>query len=471
MQTNDTFSNDLLKNEFTRIAEESDKLILKISYFSLALILIFGIFYNNFALSAFLGIIHLFVFLLSKRFIAHRNYKTYILGILLGLWIPLFLPVSNGIFIINYLYFSYYVFLIVYQNKKFLVIGPIMAIIYNVLIFIGLLFNTTKEFTTENFRNQGIYSLEDLIWGIILNVVLGMVSYFLAKILSEKTQANLQYNLQQAEQIKVFERYKNFASEVENNNLEIDTTISEEDFIGKSLNNIKSKLFDAIKKEEKEKFLNEYHSKGITKISEILRMQNKEFNELAYLIVSELVQYVNGAQGALFIAEEDGDGSKYIELKAAYAYERRKFIEKKILPGEGVVGTAFIENESVYLTKLPENYLNLKSGLGSTIPRALIAQTISYNQEIVGVLEIASLSEFADYELQFIANISEYIASTIISEKSKQRTATLLEKSRLLTEQMRAKEMEQTERLNIANLQISDLKLEIENLKRMYRKV
>jgi len=471
MQNQDLVFNNLLQKELDKTYEQAEGLIWKFTIVSFVFGLLLGFFYDNFALAFFLASTQLGLFYLAKTYIFSQKIKIFVLGILFGSSVTFFVPISGGVFVINYLYFAYYITLIIFQYKELMFIGPLIAVFYNVLQYLFINFNFLKQFTINNYRNDGIYSLHELTWGIAINIAVGFAAYHLTKLLAEKNLATIKSMQLQNSQIAVFERYKEFAIEIENNNLELKENLAESDYIGKSLNNIKQKLADAIVKEEREKFLNEYNSKGITKISEILRMQNLDFSELSYFLVSEVVKYVNANQGAIFIASEDGAGDKFLELKAAYAYEKRKYFERKILPGEGVIGTAYIENKSVYMTKLPEDYLLLKSGLGKTVPKALIAQTISYNDEIVGILEIASLKEFEQYELNFIETISEYIASTIISEKSKTRTAILLEKSNQLTEKMRNREQELTEQLNEVELKNDEYKLEIENLKRMLRKL
>ncbi len=471
MQDQDIAFNNLLETEQTKIYKQAEDLISKFMQVSSVFAVLLGLFYDDLVLSIFLASSQLGIFYLVKKFVSSQKTKIFALGIIFGTWVTVYVPISNGVFIINYMYFAYYIALIIFQNKELMIVGPIVAIGYNVLQYIFINFEFSKQFIITNYRNYGTYSLHELIWGIILNVTVGFAAYYLTRLLEQKNLDNILNTQLQNEQIKTFERYKEFATEIENNNLTLEKNIEETDYIGKSLNNIKLKLAEANIKEEREKFLNEYNSKGITKISEILRMQNLDFNDLSYFLVSEVVKYVNANQGAIFIANEDKMGEKFLELSAAYAYEKRKYIDRKILPGEGVVGTAYIENKSVYMTKLPEDYLLLKSGLGKTIPKAIIAQTISYNDEIVGIIEIASLKEFEPYEMHFIETISEYIASTIISEKSKIRTATLLEKSNQLTEKMRDREQQLTEKLNELEIKNDEYKLQIENLKRMLRKL
>jgi PAS domain S-box-containing protein len=76
---------------------------------------------------------------------------------------------------------------------------------------------------------------------------------------------------------------------------------------------------------------------------------------------------------------------------------------------------------------------------------------LKVNDQIFGVVELASFSEFQDFEKEFVQKIAETIASTISTVKINARTQRLLEESQEMTEQMRAQEEEM--RQNMEELQ------------------
>ena len=255
--------------------------------------------------------------------------------------------------------------------------------------------------------------------------------------------------------IEGFSQKTAFAYNIGQGNLESDLTLlSDEDMLGKSLIHMreslkKSQVEETTRKIEDEK--RQWSNVGLAKFSDILRQNNDKLDHLAAEIIKNLVQYINANQGGLFIYNDDEPSNIHFELLSAFAFNRHKYIQKQIMLGEGLVGTCALEKKTIYLTEIPENYIQITSGLGEARPRCLLIVPLLIDEKILGVVEIASFTEIEQYQIDFVEKLAESIASTLTSVRTNIRTSSLLAKTLQQAEEMSAQEEEM--RQNMEELQ------------------
>jgi PAS domain S-box-containing protein len=223
--------------------------------------------------------------------------------------------------------------------------------------------------------------------------------------------------------------------------------LSENDVLGNALIEMRNNLKQVAEDDKKRNWATE----GMAIFGEILRKNNDNINRLSDEIVSNLVKYLKANQGGLFIVNDDSESEPHMYLSACYAWDKKKYLDQKIYLGDGLTGQAWQEKDAIYLTEVPNNYISITSGLGEANPRSLLIMPLKINEQVYGVVEIASFSEFQPHEREFVERIAESIASTISTVRINERTQKLLDESTQMTEQMRAQEEEM--RQNMEELQ------------------
>ncbi len=226
------------------------------------------------------------------------------------------------------------------------------------------------------------------------------------------------------------------------------------DELTNSLIKLQEHLINTRKQDEqrrKEDEQRRWAAEGLANFGEILRANYDNLEELSFQIINNLVKYTNSNQGATYILYSESEEKKYFEMTACYAYERRKYTEKRIEYGEGLVGACALEMEKIYMTEIPDNYLNITSGLGTANPRCLLLIPLNINETNHGVIEIASFYELENYKIEFIEKVAESVASTISAVKTNIRTSKLLKESQQQAQALA--EQEEQMRQNMEELQ------------------
>jgi GAF domain-containing protein len=213
--------------------------------------------------------------------------------------------------------------------------------------------------------------------------------------------------------------------------------LSGNDALSTALTNMYKRM-NTLAQEEKNR---NWATEGLAMFVNILRTNNNDVSLLCDLILKNLVKYLEANQAALFVVQDEGQ-QPYLELMACYAFNRKKYLSKRIDFGEGLAGQACLEKDTIYLTDIPANYVRITSGLGGATPRCVLVIPLKVNDQVQGVLEIASFKEFPAYQIEFLEKLSETIASAIANVKSGEKMRLLLEEFQQQAEEMRAQEEE-----------------------------
>lgn len=185
-----------------------------------------------------------------------------------------------------------------------------------------------------------------------------------------------------------------------------------------------------------------WSTEGLAKFADVARNNQNNIENLSIEVVRFLTRHTHAQQGSLFILREEEDEEAYLQLTACYAFDKKKFVEKRVELGSGLIGQAFLEGNTILLTDVPANYIKITSGLGDATPGCVIIIPMKYNERIEAVLELASFTKFEPHEIEFLEKAGEVVASAIFTTKTNERTTKLLTETQEQAEALRAQEEE-----------------------------
>lgn len=221
--------------------------------------------------------------------------------------------------------------------------------------------------------------------------------------------------------VDALQTYSKFANEIGKENYNADfKVLSDEDVLGNALIEMRDSLREArrqekirLEEERKRVWVNE----GIARINDIVTI-SPDIQTLTNNVLPRLIDYLKATMGAIFLAETDEYGDEYLVLSAAVAYKRKKYSKRKIEIDEGLIGSCFMEKEPIYITDIPDDYIQIRTGLGEANPKNIYLVPLKFENKVYGVMEIASFTIFDKYSFQLI-NEAAKILSVSLSTKSK----------------------------------------------------
>jgi PAS domain S-box-containing protein len=231
---------------------------------------------------------------------------------------------------------------------------------------------------------------------------------------------------------------------------------SENDMLGMSLINMRHNLIENERKDKERNWI----VRGVAEISEILRMHDS-LDTMGDDVIKFILDKIGAIQGAFYVVNDD-QKEKLIELRASYAYGRKKYLKAKFKFAEGLVGQSAIGQDTILRTEIPDDYVTVTSGiLGEQRPTCILIVPLITNEEVYGILEFAGLKKFDASQVKFVEELSLILARTIFNIKVNERTRKLLEESQAMSTEL--KEKQEVLRQNAEEMQATQEELERTN--------
>ncbi len=187
-------------------------------------------------------------------------------------------------------------------------------------------------------------------------------------------------------------------------------------------------------------------AEGMARFADILRSNDDDLKTLCDRVIRGLVRYLEAHHGGIFVLHEEDQDSKALDLVSTFGYNQENFeANAKIKLGnfaENLVGQTYLEKETIHIKSIPNGFIQISSGLGSSKCQSILLVPLRLNERIEGVIELASLHTITPTQVELVERLAENITSAILSLKVSDHTRQLLRESQELTYKLQSQEEE-----------------------------
>jgi len=187
---------------------------------------------------------------------------------------------------------------------------------------------------------------------------------------------------------------------------------------------------------------------------------------LANSVIQQLCHYLQAQMGALYIAQE-----QYLNLMGTYAYSAKDSV-KRFEFGEKLVGQAALEKRPMMITDIPADYISIGSALGETLPQNIMIFPFMYENRVVGVIELGTLTKFTPTHKEFLQTALDNVAIAFNTAQARNRINELLAETQQQAEELQVQSEElrtaneelqaQTESLQASEAKLKEKQIELE---------
>ncbi|HEY4017481.1 MAG TPA: response regulator, partial [Pseudonocardiaceae bacterium] len=194
---------------------------------------------------------------------------------------------------------------------------------------------------------------------------------------------------------------------------------------------------------------------NLAKISGLMQGR-RDLTVVAELIMDELAPMVGGQYGAFYLAE-DGETPELRLIGSYGAPDEGRPIRFRF--GQSLVGQAARSRRTITVEDVPADYVTISSGLGRARPTSLLVLPLVFEEQVLGVIELASVHAFTQMHRDFLEQLMETVGVNVNTLVANARTDELLGESQRLTAELQARSRElqaRQEELQRSNAELED---------------
>jgi len=165
---------------------------------------------------------------------------------------------------------------------------------------------------------------------------------------------------------------------------------------------------------------------------------HRDLEVVADLVMERLAPLVGAQHGTFFVAES-ADGETRLRLIAGYGLRADKDAPIQYLIGQSLIGQVAKSKRLVVVDQIPHGYIKISSGLGEAPPANLAVLPLLFEDEVLGVVELASFTHYTPVQVELLEQVTEALGISVNAIVANSRTDALLTESQRLTAELQAR--------------------------------
>lgn len=213
--------------------------------------------------------------------------------------------------------------------------------------------------------------------------------------------------------------------------------VDQEDAFGNALLQMRDSLKTAIVDKQTQQWAIAQHAH----FAQIIYKNQDNRPRLIQQVLANLMKELAIVQGAFYYVTKEEKENVFV-LLSAYVYQHQKKIEKKYAIDEGVLGQAYQSREVIEIKELPKNYLKLLHETDEISPTYLIIVPCQTETEVVGLFELVCLKPLEPYQIAFLKELANTVATTLLNIRANELTLQYLDEAQQANERVSKQEQE-----------------------------
>ncbi|MQY20852.1 HAMP domain-containing protein [Nocardia macrotermitis] len=182
---------------------------------------------------------------------------------------------------------------------------------------------------------------------------------------------------------------------------------------------------------------------------------HRDLSAVAQLIMNQVTPLVGAQYGTFFSMESERERAM-LRLIAGYG----RIEDGTVFDlGESLVGQVALSKQTIVIDRTPSDYLQISSGLGAGRPASLIVLPIIFEDQVLGVIELASFTRFTVVQRDFLEQLMESIGVNLNTIMANARTDALLGESQRLAGQLQQSNADLEEKAELLVRQNRDIEM------------